>query len=105
MLRHLDNNDLFKLYDNDLVLRLRNAKNLSDTRKMLAKLKEYLNGCPPSPELAKGFLSQFANRKPRTLYRYTQRTSTLSRASERNVRESGEVCGGVLVEKSGVGAL
>jgi len=47
MLRHLDNNDLFKLYDNDLVLRLRNAKNLSDTRKMLAKLKEYLNGCPP----------------------------------------------------------
>ena len=72
MLRHLDNNDLFKLYDNDLVLRLRNAKNLSDTRKMLTKLKEYLNGCPPSPELAKGFLSQFANRKPRTLYRYTQ---------------------------------
>jgi len=47
MLRHLDNNGLFKLYDNDLVLRLRNAKNLSDTRKMLAKLKEYLNGCPP----------------------------------------------------------
>jgi len=47
MLRHLDNNGLFKLYDNDLVLRLRNAKNLSDTRKMLTKLKEYLNGCPP----------------------------------------------------------
>ena len=72
MLRHLDKDNLFKLYDSDLVLRLRNAKNLSDTRKMLTRFKEYLNGYPPSPELTKGFLSQFANRKPRTLYRYTQ---------------------------------
>ena len=72
MLRNLDNANLFKLYDSDLVLRLRNAKNLSDTRKMLTRFKEYLNNNPPSPELAKAFLSQFANRKPRTLYRYTQ---------------------------------
>lgn len=72
MLRNLSNDDLFKLYDSDLVLRLRNAKNLSDTRKMLTRFKEYLNGYPPSPELAKGFLSQFASRKPRTLYRYSQ---------------------------------
>jgi len=72
MLRHLNKDNLFKLYDSDLVLRLRNAKNLSDTRKMLTRFKEYLNGYSPSPELAKGFLSQFANRKPRTLYRYTQ---------------------------------
>lgn len=27
---------------------------------------------PPSPELAKGFLAQYTNRKPRTLYRYAQ---------------------------------
>jgi hypothetical protein len=62
MLRNLDNDNLFKLYDSDLVLRLRNAKNLNDTRKMLTRLKEYLNGYSPSPELAKAFLSQFADK-------------------------------------------
>ena len=51
----MDNDELFKLYDSDLMLRLHNAKNLSDTRKMLARFKEYLNGYPPSPELAKSF--------------------------------------------------
>jgi integrase/recombinase XerD len=71
-LRHMTNEDLFTLYDNDLVLRLHNVKNLSDTRKMLTKFKEYLNSYPPSPELAKGFLAQYADRKPRTLYRYAQ---------------------------------
>jgi site-specific recombinase XerD len=71
-LRHLTNDELFTLYDSDLVLRLRNAKNLSDTRRMLARFQKYLNGYPPSPELARSFLAQFTNRKPRTLYRYTQ---------------------------------
>ncbi len=71
-MRHMTNEELFRLYDNDLVLRLHNIKNLSDTRKMLTKFKEYLNGYPPSPELAKGFLAQYADRKPRTLYRYAQ---------------------------------
>ncbi len=71
-MRHMTNEDLFTLYDNDLVLRLHNVKNLSDTRKMLTKFKEYLNSYPPSPELAKGFLAQYADRKPRTLYRYAQ---------------------------------
>jgi len=32
----------------------------------------YLGAYPPSPELAKSFLAQYADRKPRTLYRYTQ---------------------------------
>jgi integrase/recombinase XerD len=71
-LRNLTNDELFKLYDSDLVLRLHNAKNLSDTRKILARFKDHLNGFPPSPELAKGFLAQFTDRAPRTLYRYTQ---------------------------------
>ena len=71
-MRHMTNEELFKLYDSDLVLRLHNAKNLSDTRKVLDRFKEYLNGYPPSPELAKGFLAQYADRKPRTLYRYAQ---------------------------------
>ena len=71
-MRNMTNEELFTLYDNDLVLRLHNVKNLSDTRKMLTKFKEYLNSYPPSPELAKGFLAQYADRKPRTLYRYAQ---------------------------------
>jgi len=52
----MNNSDLFQLYDSDLVLRLHNAKNLSDTRRILAKFKQYLNDFPPSPELAKGDL-------------------------------------------------
>ena len=72
MLRRMGNQELFEVYDSDLVLRLHNAKNLSDTRKILSKFKEYLGGFPASPELAKGFLSQYADRKPRTLYRYAQ---------------------------------
>ncbi len=71
-LRNLTGEALFELYDSDLVLRLHNAKNLSDTRTMLCKFKEYLGSFPPSSELAKGFLSQYADRKPRTLYRYAQ---------------------------------
>ncbi len=72
ILRHKTNEELFQLYDSDLVLRLHNAKNLSDTNKILARFQKYLNGYPPSPELAKGFLAQYADRKPRTLYRYAQ---------------------------------
>lgn len=68
----MGNEELLQIYDSDLVLRLRNPKNLSDTRKILARFKEHLGGFPPSPELAKGFLAQYANRKPRTLYRYAQ---------------------------------
>ena len=34
--------------------------------------KKYLNNYPPSPELAKGFLAQYSNKKARTLYRYAQ---------------------------------
>ncbi len=71
-LRHMTNEELFKLYDNDLVLRLHNVKNLSDTRKILTRFNQYLNNFPPSPELAKGFLARYADNKPRTLYRYAQ---------------------------------
>jgi site-specific recombinase XerD len=72
MLRQMNNGDLFQLYDSDLVLRLHNTKNLADTRKILTKFKEHLGDYPPSPELVKSFLAQYADRKPRTLYRYAQ---------------------------------
>ena len=76
-LRQKCNDELFELYDSDLILRLRNAKNLSDTRKILAKFKQFLNQFPPSSEIAKAFLAQYADRKPRTLYRYAQMIKAL----------------------------
>ncbi|MBA7638415.1 Tyrosine recombinase XerC [subsurface metagenome] len=67
----MKNEELLKLYDTDLVLKLHNPKDLSDHRKMLARfLLEHLNGQPPSVMLAKSFLSQYASHKPRTLARY-----------------------------------
>ena len=71
-MRHLANEELFALYDSELVLRLHAPKNLSDTRKFLSRFKEYLGSYPPSPELAKSFLAQYVDRKPRTLSRYAQ---------------------------------
>ena len=72
MLRQLDNDGLFTLYDSDLVLRLHNEKNLKDTRKILTEFKQFLNEQKPSSDLAKSYLSQYSDRKPRTLYRYAQ---------------------------------
>ena len=71
-MRQLDNDELFTLYDSDLVLRLHNEKNLKDTRRILAEFKEFLNNRKPSGDLAKSYLSRFTDRKPRTLYRYAQ---------------------------------
>ncbi|MBA7468820.1 Tyrosine recombinase XerC [subsurface metagenome] len=71
-LRNLPNAELTRLYDSELVLKLHNPKNLRDTRTVLSHFMEYLGAYPPSPELAKGFLAKYADRKPRTLYRYTQ---------------------------------
>ena len=63
----MTNEDLFTLYDNDLVLRLHNVKNLSDTRKMLTKFKEYLNSYPPSPEHATKILQLLHEDTPVTM--------------------------------------
>lgn len=58
----MQNEELFKLYESKLALRLHNVKNLSDTRTILSHfLLEYLNGYPPTPELAKAFLAQYAD--------------------------------------------
>jgi len=69
-LRHKTNPELFALYDSELILRIRNARNLDNERRLLAKFHQHLNGFPPSVELAKGFLAGYASRKPRTLARY-----------------------------------
>ena len=68
----MTNEELFQQYDPELLIRLHNAKDLSDHRRMLNKFKEYVGAYPITVELAKGFLSQYTNRKPRTLARYTK---------------------------------
>jgi integrase/recombinase XerD len=72
MLRNLPNNELVRLYDSEIVLRLHNSKNLRDTRNMLARFMDYLGAYPPSPELAKSFLAPYVDKKAATLYRYAQ---------------------------------
>ncbi len=69
-LRYKSTSELFSLYDAELILRVHNKVNLENERRLLSRFHNYLNSYPPSPELAKGLLSQFANRKPRTLARY-----------------------------------
>ena len=72
-LRHMRNDELFQLYETELVLRLRSQKNLEETKKLLQKFKEFLGEYPPSAQLARSFLSQFADRKSSTLRRYATR--------------------------------
>ena len=56
-MRQMSNSDLFKRYDIELVLRLHNKKNLSDTRKMLGKFETFLAERSPSVDLAREFLA------------------------------------------------
>jgi len=71
-IRKMSNRDLFKRYDTELLLRLHNKKNLSDTRKILGRFEAFLGERSPSTDLAKEFLAQYSDRKPRTLSRYAQ---------------------------------
>ncbi len=68
----MTNSDLLKLYNDDLVLRLHNAKNLKDTQTLLGHFMDFLGQYPPSPELAKSLLAKYAKYNAYTLYRYTQ---------------------------------
>jgi site-specific recombinase XerD len=67
----LPNEELFRRYDTEIKLRLRNPRNLNDTKRMLERFKSFLGNFPPSAQLAKDFLAQYSTKKPRTLYRYT----------------------------------
>jgi hypothetical protein len=49
MLRNLPNAELIRLYDSELVLKLHNAKNLRDTRNILARYMNYLGSYPLLP--------------------------------------------------------
>jgi integrase len=69
-LRQMTNDQLFGSYDAELVCRHRSAKGLYEDRRVLRHFRDFLGQYPPSPELAKQFLSQFTNRKTATLARY-----------------------------------
>jgi integrase/recombinase XerD len=69
-LRELPNDKLFPMYEADLILRIRNPKNLQNILNFLTRFKNHLGAYPPSPELAKGFLAQYRSLKPHTWYNY-----------------------------------
>jgi integrase len=71
-LRQMTNEQLFASYDSELVLKNQSPKGLYEARRLLNRFREYLGEFPPTPELGKKFLGQFASRKIATLYRYTQ---------------------------------
>jgi hypothetical protein len=71
-LRDKPNSELFRLYDDDLILRIHNHHNLRDTRHILAAFSDHLGDTVPNAEAAKSFLTRYADKSARTRYRYTQ---------------------------------
>jgi integrase/recombinase XerD len=69
-LRQKTNKELFPLYDGELAFHHRSARGLHEAKRILDHFHSYLGEFPPTPELAKSFLSKFTNRKPTTVARY-----------------------------------
>ena len=76
MLKNLPNDELFGQYDAELVLRHRSPEALKEPRRIIGHFRSFLGEYPPSVELAKSHLSQFVDRKPRTLERYAAELRT-----------------------------
>jgi len=70
-LRQKTNEELFSLYDGELIFHHRSGRGLHEARRMLRHFHNFLGEYPPTVELAKAFLGQFSDRKATTLYRYT----------------------------------
>ena len=71
-LRYMTNDDLFACYDSELLLRNQSKKGLYEARRVLRHFQDFLGQYPPTPELGRQFLAQFAERKVTTKYRYAQ---------------------------------
>ena len=69
-LRQKTNDELFALYEGELALHHRSARGIHEAKRVLNHFHNYLGEFPPTPELAKSFLSQFKERKPTTIARY-----------------------------------
>ncbi len=69
-LRQKPNGELFALYEGELTFHHRSARGIHEAKRVLNHFHNYLGEFPPTPELAKSFLSQFKERKPTTIARY-----------------------------------
>ncbi|MFC1901852.1 tyrosine-type recombinase/integrase [Chloroflexota bacterium] len=69
-LRQKTNDELFALYEGELAFHHHSARGIHEAKRVLNHFHNYLGEFPPTPELAKSFLSQFKERKPTTIARY-----------------------------------
>ncbi len=72
----MSNDELYQRYDTELVLKIRNRRNLRYDRQLLEKFRNYIGHLPPSPSLVKGFIAQYADRTPATQARYASTLKT-----------------------------
>ena len=69
-LRQKTNDELFALYEGELAFRHRSARGIHEAKRVLNHFHNYIGEFPPTPEIAKSFLSTFKDRKPTTIARY-----------------------------------
>lgn len=69
-LRQKTNNELFSLYEGELAFHHRSARGIHEAKRILNHFHNHIGEFPPTPELAKSFLSTFKDRKPTTIARY-----------------------------------
>jgi hypothetical protein len=62
-LRQKTNNELFALYEGELAFHHRSAREPQEAKRVLKHFQDYIGEYPPTPELAKSFLSNFSDRK------------------------------------------
>ncbi|MFC1928455.1 tyrosine-type recombinase/integrase [Chloroflexota bacterium] len=69
-LRQKTNDELFTLYEGELAFHHRSTRSIHEAKRVLNHFHNYVGEFPPTPELAKSFLSQYKDRKPTTIARY-----------------------------------
>ena len=63
-LRQKTNDELFTLYEGELTFHHRSARRIHEAKRALTHFCNYIGEFPPTPELAKSFLSAFKDHKP-----------------------------------------
>ncbi len=69
-LRQKTNDELFSLYEGELAFHHQSARGIHEAKRILTHFHNYIREFPPTPELAKSFLSLYKNRQPTTIARY-----------------------------------
>lgn len=69
-LRQKTNNELFALYEGEMVFYNHSARRIREAKRILKQFQNFLEEYPPTPELVKYFLATFSNCKTSTLARY-----------------------------------